>query len=176
MCRQTRYCTSKRRSSVTSLKQWLVRATWLCLSLSCCALGQNTTLEPTALPAKQIDLTNLGFHGLPPLERFTLRGNVTVHFLDREHVLVSFDARKLMKRVPETATGHQDRMIRAEVLDVATGTITKQAEWYVHDKRRYLWPLTTGKFLLRKLNILYEIDSELNEKLLIAFPSEVLWV
>jgi len=151
-------------------------AAGFCLLFSNFIFGQNAPPEPLSQPAKQIDLSNLGFHGLPPLERFTLRGNVTVHFLNREHVLVTFDARKLMKRVPETATGHQDRMIRAEVVDIASGSISKQTEWYVHDKRRYLWALTTGKLLLRKLNSLYEIDSELNEKLLITFPSELLWV
>jgi len=176
MSRQTRYCTSKNQSSLKRLTRRLFCATWFCVLFCNSIFGQNAPPETLSRPAKQIDLSNLGFHGLPPLERFTLRGNVTVHFLDREHVLVSFDARKLMKRVPETATGHQDRMIRAEVIDVASASISRQTEWYVHDKRRYLWPLTSGKLLLRKLNSLYEIDSELNEKLLITFPSELLWV
>jgi len=85
------------------------------------------TLQTSSIPSKQIDLTNLGFRGLPPLRRFTLRGNVTVNSLDREHVLVTFDTRKLMRRVPESTPAYQDRMIRAPVLDLTTSTVTRQA-------------------------------------------------
>lgn len=176
MCKLTRCCTFESRNSRSRLKRFLC-ATWFCLLIAIGAFGQNSFTDPqTSIPSKQIDLATFGFRGLPALERFTLRGNVTVNFMDREHVLVTFDARKLMRRVPECAPDHQDRMIRALVIDLASGTVTRETQWYVHDKRRYLWPLASGTLLLRKLNSLYQIDSELNEKLLIEFSSQVLWV
>lgn len=175
MCRLTRYCTFANPNSGSWLKR-LLCAAWFCLSFAIGAFGQNAATFSNNTPTEQIDLADFGFRGLPPLERFTLRGNVTVNFVDREHVLVTFDARKLMRRVPESAPDHQDRMIRALVIDLASGSISRETQWYVHDKRRYLWPLASGKLLLRKLNSLYEIDSGLNEKLLIEFPSQLLWL
>lgn len=166
---------SKNLSSATRLKR-LLHAICLCFLLPTIAFGETTADESSPAPGKQIDLSKFGFRGLPPLERFTLRGNVTVHFLDREHLLITFDARKLIRRLPECTSGHQDRMIRAEVIDLRSETVTKQTEWYVHDKRRYLWQLASGRLLLRRLRSLYEIDSALNEKLLMDSPGELLWV
>lgn len=147
---------------------------WLAFSVS--AFSQVADVDAAfPKPTTEIDLSAWGFRGLPPLERFTLRGNVTVNFLDSSHVLVTFDERKLMHRLPECPPTHQDRIIHAEVFDLARSKVVKEAEWYVHDKRRYLWPLTPGHFLLRKLNSLYEVDSDLQEKALASFSSDLLW-
>ena len=52
----------------------------------------------------------------------------------------------------------------------------KEKDWYLHDSRRYLWRLGDGRVLLRRLNKLYEVDSNLDEKLLFDSPQELLWV
>src|SRR5262249_48388584 len=44
------------------------------------------------------------------------------------------------------------------------------------DHQRYLWTLGSGRFLLRRLNSLYVVDSELHEKLLMTSPKPFLWL
>ena len=110
------------------------------------------------------------------MDRFTSRANATVHFLDRDHILFTFNAKKLMRRLPECPPTHHDRIIHAAVLEVSSGKLVKEKDWYVHDYRPYLWELAPGRFLLRRLNSLYELDSELHEKLLRDLGGVVLWI
>jgi len=126
-------------------------------------------------PGKQIDLAALGYGGLSPLARFTGKANISLDFIDANRVLVTFNAQKLLVRHPECPPTHADRMIHALVLDIHSGAIVTEADWYVHDSRKYLWPLGGGRFLLRKLNSIYLVDSGLKEKLLFDSPSELLW-
>jgi hypothetical protein len=57
---------------------------WLALSFS--AFSQGAEVDAAnARPTKEIDMSAWGFRGLPPLERFTFRSNVTVNFLDDNH-------------------------------------------------------------------------------------------
>lgn len=154
----------------------LLGAVCFLLAFSASAFSRGAEVDAAvAKPTTEIDLSAWGFRGLPSLERFTLRGNVTVNFLDSNRLLITFDARKLMRRLPECPPTHQDRIIHAEVFDLASSKVIKESEWYVHDKRRYLWPLTPGRFVLRKLNSLYELDSDLHETLLTSFSSDLLW-
>ena len=81
-----------------------------------------------------------------------------------------------MSRLPDCPPGHDDRLIHAAVLEVPTGKIVKEADWYLHDHRRYLFSLGSGQFLLRKLNSLYLVDSALQEKMLMKSPDNLLWV
>jgi len=126
-------------------------------------------------PAKEIDLSALGYKGLSPLERFTSKANVTVNFIDDDHVLLTFNPKKLITRLPECPPTHIDRIIHAVVLDIRNGTVTKDADWYVHDERRYLWPLSRGQFLLRRLNSLYRLDADLKETPLLRSTNDLLW-
>jgi hypothetical protein len=66
--------------------------------------------------------------------------------------------------------------VHAGILEVPSGEVVKEADWYLHDRRRYLWPLSPGVFLLRRLNDLYIVDSSLHEKLLLSSPKDLLWV
>ena len=61
--------------------------------------------------------------------------------------------------------------MHAVILELPSGKVLGEKDWYLHDRRRYLWPLGPGKFLLRKLNDLYEVDSSLREKLLLSSPT-----
>src|SRR5262249_60393469 len=62
------------------------------------------------------------------------------------------------------------------VLALPGGAVVKEADWYLHDSRRYVWRLDDGRVLLRRLNKLYEVDSNLNERLLFDSPQDLLWV
>jgi VWFA-related protein len=131
---------------------------------------------PVPEPVSKIALAPLGYQGLATVARLTEQANVTVNFVDDDHVLFTFDPKKLVKRLPECPPWHQDRIVQAEIFQVSTGKVTKQASWYLHDQQRYLWSLGSGKFLLRKLNSLYELDPDLNEKLVLSSDREFLWI
>jgi VWFA-related protein len=102
--------------------------------------------------------------------------SLSLDFVDGDHVLLTFNQRKLLQRHSECPSSHDDRLVRAVVLEVPSGRVVKSADWYLHDHRRYLWFLGSGKFLLRKLNSLYLVDSALHEKLLMNSPKDLLWV
>jgi hypothetical protein len=122
-------------------------------------------------PSAHIDLAPLGYGDLSHMER--LVGNqsvISLNFVDSNRVLLTFNLKKLLIRAPSCPPSHDDRMIHAFILEVPSGKVVKEAEWYLHDRRRYLWPLGDGRFLLRKLNSLYLVDSELHEQLLLDTP------
>jgi hypothetical protein len=102
--------------------------------------------------------------------------NVTLDFVDPDHVLLTFNQKRLFRRHPECPPDHEDRLMHAAILEVPSGKVVNEADWYLHDRRRYLWPLTPGKFLLRRLNTLYIVDSSLHETLLMDSPKDLLWV
>ena len=128
-----------------------------------------------AAPSRQIDLTKLGYQGLSAEGRMMTTSNVTINYVDDRHLLLTFNPKKLFQRDPACPPTHQDRIIQAQVVEIGTGTVVHQASWYVHDERRYLWPLGDGRFLLRRLNSLYEVDSDLHEKLLLESPKQLLF-
>jgi VWFA-related protein len=127
-------------------------------------------------PAAQIDLAKLGYTGLSAAARQSGGANLSVDFLDAEHVLVTFNPKKLFKRLPECPPSHADRQVHAMVIAVPGGSVVKESDWYLHDSRRYVWRLGDGHVLLRRLNKLYEVDSDLEEKLIFDSPQELQWV
>jgi len=102
--------------------------------------------------------------------------NVSLNFVDAEHVLLTFNPKKMVKRLPGCPPEHDDRLVHAAVLEVPSGKVVREADWYLHDHRRYLWPLGPGKVLLRRLNSLYSVDANLRETLLLSLPRDLLWV
>jgi len=124
-------------------------------------------------PAARIELSVLGYHGPSRSDRLLEdEPNVSLNFVDTNHLLLTFNPRKLFQRLPGCPPEHQDRLVHAVVLEVPGGKVVHEADWYLHDRRRYLWPLGPGKFLLRKSNDLYLVDSTLHENLLISSPKD----
>ena len=134
----------------------------------------DTGIVPTA--ASQIDLLPLGYAGLSAGARQAGGSNLSVDFLDSHHLLVTFNPKKLFKRLPDCPPTHADRLIHALVMEVPSGKVVKEADWYLHDLRRYVWNLGGGRVLLRRLNRLYEVNSNLEEKLVFDSPKDLLWV
>jgi VWFA-related protein len=64
--------------------------------------------------------------------------------------------------------------VHAAVVDVKTGEILHKADWYLHDRRQYLWPLASGKILLRRGDSLLELDQDLSEKTVLDH-GELFW-
>jgi VWFA-related protein len=133
-------------------------------------------LTSTLLAQTHIDLTSLGYREPSTGERLTDEASASLDFVDASHILLTFNPKKLLTRVPGCPPTHDDHMIHATILEVPSGKVVNEADWYLHDNRRYLWPLGSGKFLLRKLNSVYQIDSSLNEKLLLASGKDISWL
>jgi VWFA-related protein len=128
-------------------------------------------------PAAQIDLAAIGYRTPPLMERMSEdEPTVSLNFVDADHVLLTFDPKKMFKRLPQCTAAHQDRLMRAAILELPSGKVVTQADWYLHDHRPYLWPFGPGKFLLRRANDLYVVDSTLHEKLLWTSTKDLLWV
>ena len=140
--------------------------------------GQSTAGSDAAVPAptRQFDLSQLGFQQLSEMARRSGASNLSLDFLDRDHVLFTFNPKKLFTRHPDCPATHDDRIVHAAILEISSGMVLKETEWYLHDSRRYLWTLGTGKVLLRKLNSLYTVGADLQETLLWTSSKDLLWV
>jgi len=124
----------------------------------------------------QFDLSRLGYVEPSDMARRSDAVNLSLDFLDRDHILFTFNPKKLFTRDPACPATHDDRMMRAVVVDVKSGEVQAQADWYLHDARRYLWNLGSGRILLRRLNSFFVVDRNLQEKILWTSPKELLWV
>src|SRR2546423_1915474 len=89
----------------------------------------------SAQPAAQIDLLPLGFGGLSASARQT--ANVTVDFLDIHHVLLTFNPKKLFRRLPDCRPTHDDRGMPAMGLARAGGRGGRGAGWVVRGAGRF---------------------------------------
>ena len=151
----------------------------VCLMVSGSTLaGQTARVSDAAVLAatRQFDLSKLGFQQLSEMARRSGASNLSLDFLDRDHVLFTFNPKRLFTRHPDCPLTHDDRIVHAAILEISSGTVRKEADWYVHDSRRYLWTLGTGKILLRKLNSLYMVGADFEERLLWTSPKDLLWV
>ncbi len=134
--------------------------------------GASIFTKPNAL----IDLAPAEYLGLSRGARLSGTPNVSLNFLDARHVLLTFNPKKLFTRQPDCPPTHNDRLMHVAVLEVPSGRVVRQADWYLHDTRRYLWEMGQGRILLRRLNRLYEVNADLEEKLVLDSPQELLWV
>ena len=156
--------------------QFLYGVFFLVVSVSVFGASQQNNLQPASEAAARIDLAPLGYPGLPASARQSGSSNLSLDFLDADHVLVTFNQKRMFQRLPECPPTHNDRVIHAVVLELPEGQVVKETDWYLHDSLRYLWPLGSGHFLLRRLNRLYEVSSNFEEKLILDSPAELHWV
>ena len=159
-----------------------------CLAASIAAAGQLKPAPPSsqvdlaslkpALPSSRVDLASLGYSGMSPLNRFTERVNLSLDFIDSDHLLFTFNAHSaqvLLERRPDCGPSNACHQIRAVVIDLRNKVVAAHADWYQYDYRRYLWPLGNGRFLLRRSNDIFLVGSDLHEELLYSSPDELLW-
>jgi len=139
------------------------------------AFPQANPQPEAVVPAARLDLAVVGYQELSVMARRSGAANLSLNFLDNDHVLLTFNPKKLFSRLPDCPPTHDDRLVHASVFEVSSGKLLQEGDWYLHDSRRYLWPLGSGKVLLRRLNSLYTVDAELHEKLLLTSPQDVLW-
>ena len=100
-------------------------------------------------PVLRIPLEPLGFQQLSQQFRLSGATNLTLHYVDDQHLLVTFTVRRLIKRIADCPPGDDDRSIDALLLELPSGRILARTAWRVHDHAQYLWDLGHGHFLLR---------------------------
>jgi hypothetical protein len=100
-------------------------------------------------PVARIPLGPMGYQTLLP--EFLLAGNsmLTVHFVDPDHLLITFGLRQLMERLAGDPPDDDDRMVAADLVELPSGKVLAQTQWRLHDRGQYLWSLGHGRFLLR---------------------------
>ena len=100
-------------------------------------------------PSVTIPLEPLGYE--PLMTQFMLAGSsmLTVHFVDDQHILLTYNAKRLLKRLSDCPASDQDRIVAALLLEIPSGKVLAKTEWRVHDRGQYLWSLGRGRFLLR---------------------------
>lgn len=129
--------------------------------------------QPAPAPAVRIRVDSLGY--LPPSQTYMglrLAMN-TLDFIDSGHLLFTFHANRLMPRLPSDRPSDDDQIIHAEVLDIASGKVTQEADWRMHDRQRYLWALNGGRFLVRQRNSLFITDEHLQLRPYLAFSTDL---
>ena len=116
----------------------------LLLALTACPI-----LARPAEPPRRIPLDPLGFQTLSP--QFLLAGSsmLTLHFVDDTHLLITFNVRRLMRRLADDPLDDQDRNVDALLLELPSGRILARTSWRFHDHSQYLWSIGHGRFLLR---------------------------
>ena len=101
---------------------------------------------------------------------------MSLDFLDEDHLLFTFRVPGLIHRDKSASDPSQERQVRALVVKLPQGTIQAETVWTLHDRRRYLWMLDNGQFLLRDRDSLQLGDANLQLKPFLRFPGPVLWV
>ncbi|NYF88587.1 hypothetical protein RBB79_03545 [Tunturiibacter empetritectus] len=100
-------------------------------------------------PPLRLPLEPFGFR--PLSQQFLLAGSsmLTIHYVDDQHLLLTFSARHLLKRLPDEPEDDMDRTIDAVLLELPSGHVLARTTWRTHDHGQYLWSLGHGHFLLR---------------------------
>jgi hypothetical protein len=130
---------------------------------------QSAVIAPTV----RIPASELGFVA-PSSSYLSLRyARTTVDFIDNSHLLFTYHIHRLMKRIPGDAASDSDQTIHAEVVEIATGKVTQQADWRMHDHSQYLWALNDGQFLVREKNSLFLTNSELELRPYLTFDDDL---
>jgi hypothetical protein len=117
-------------------------AVWVAMSA-----GVGMAREPE--PPIHIPLEPMGYQSL--VQDFLLAGSsmLTVDFVDKDHLLITFGVRRLMKREVDPPPDDDDRTVGAFLVELPSGKVLARTEWRMHDRLQYLWSLGHGRFLLR---------------------------
>ena len=141
------------------------------------AASEEPRVRATLQPALTIAAEPLGFSA-PGLFYLGMRNAlVSLDFLDENRILFTFRVPGLLKRAGNTqADPDEVREIRALVLGLPQGNVEAEQVWTLHDRDRYLYPLSAGEFVLRDQDQLKLGNASLQLKPWLKFPGQVIWV
>src|SRR5271170_7469241 len=123
------------------------------------AAKHEKTDAPT--PVVRISTVPLEYHPLSSFYLMSRTSSSSLDFIDNEHLLFTFRATGLLKRLPDCQPDDEDQLIRALVVHLPDGKVERSVEWRMHDRGRYLWTLGNGKFMVRQRDTLEVTDSSL---------------
>src|SRR5271170_7139265 len=113
------------------------------------------------IPVVRISTVPLEYHPLSSFYLMSRTSSSSLNFIDNQHLLFTFRVTGLLKRMPDCRADDEDQLIRALIVHLPDGNIERSAEWRLHDRGRYLWPLGDGKFMVRQRDSLLTTDSSL---------------
>jgi hypothetical protein len=114
--------------------------------------------------------------GYAPPSKFYMvyrHSSTTLNFIDKEHLLFTFRSGRLLSRLPGDPPDDEDQIIHAAVLEIASGKCIQEADWRMHDRQRYLWPLGDGQFLVRQRNSLFLSNRDLELRPYLSFETNL---
>ena len=117
--------------------------------------------RPAEPPEERIPVAPLGYRPPGPLYMLSGKAFTSLDFIDTHHLLFTFHQPRLMRREANPGRFDNDQVIQAVTLALPDGTVQASAEWRMHDRSRYLWPLGGGRFLVRQRNTLSLTDASL---------------
>lgn len=132
--------------------------------------------KPSVAPSASIPLDPLGFVAPGAIYMGARNSLASLDFLDEDHLLFTFRVPGLLHRDAAANDETTERQIRAMVLTLPAGAVSAQAQWTLHDRARYVWPLKDGHFLLRDRKSLLEGDATLTLKPVLDFPGPLIWL
>jgi hypothetical protein len=121
------------------------------------ARGAEKATKAEPQPWVTISLRTLGVPSMPAAMMKVGSSMLTLDLVDDTHLLLTFSSRGLVPRVPDDPPDDEDRMVRAEVVELPSGRILASKDWHMHDHARYLWRLGKGRFMVRSRRTLYAI-------------------
>jgi hypothetical protein len=135
-------------------------------------------VRATLQPAFTIPIEPFGFSAPAPFYLGTRNSLVSLDFLDEDHLLFTFRVPGLIHRDHREPVNSdsEERRVRAMVLALPGGNVQAETVWTLHDRRRYLWMVDGGQYLVRDRDQLETGDASLQLKPFLHFPGPVLWV
>jgi hypothetical protein len=164
---------------------WLAATACVLCPLSLFARSHKKSAPPeprpvraTVKPSVTIPIEPLGLTEPALFYLGTRNSLVSLDFLDEDRLLLTFRVPGLIHRDHNHPAGSdsEERRIRAVVFDLPGGAVEAESLWTLHDRRRYLWMLDGGLFLLRDRDQLEIGDASLQLKPYLRFPGPVLWI
>jgi len=130
----------------------VVRRSWLGVAMAMLAMGMAVSASAAVRDSEgpvRIPLAPMGYQASTP--EFMLSGSsaLTVHFVDKDHLLITFAVRRLMKREAGDPADDEDRTVGVFLVELPSGKVLARTEWRLHDRSQYLWSLGHGRFMLR---------------------------
>ena len=104
--------------------------------------------QDAGVPAKSFELRSLGYSPRLQRELEVFDDDASLAWLSSQELLLAFNPHRLISRSDHPGESAPVRMIKAVVLDAATGKVEKTAYWDLSDFGPILWQLSGNRVLV----------------------------